>query len=87
MYVRVSVCVCVPHHQTVSTGLQCAEADAEQYCRGERVVIDEAPAVGIAMATIERKVCNGVAGEQHRAEVNLQGHGLNPAVHADVALR
>lgn len=87
MYVRVSVCVCVPHHQTVSTGLQCAEADAEQYYRGERVVIDEAPAVGIAMATVERKVCNCVAGEEHWAEVNLQGHGLNPAVHTDVALR
>lgn len=87
MCVFVRLCVCIPYHQAIAAGLQCAEADAEQYCRGERVVIDEAPAVGIAMATIERKVCNGVAGEQHRAEVNLQGHGLNPAVHADVALR
>lgn len=33
---------------------------------------------------VERQICVGVAGEENRTEVDLQGYGLNPAVHADV---
>lgn len=81
------MCVCVPpHHQAVAAGLQSAEADAEQDRGGEGVVVDEAAALGVAMATVEGQICVGVAGEKHGAEVDFQGDGLNPAVHADVPL-
>lgn len=76
-----------PYHQAAATGLQGAETDAEQHGCGESVVVDETPAVGLALATVQGQVCVGVAGKQHRTEVDLQGDGLNSAVHADVTLR
>lgn len=44
------------HHQHVSTGLQCAEADAEQHCCGESVVINEAAALGIPVMPVQSQV-------------------------------
>lgn len=39
------------------------------------------------MATIEGQVGVGVAGEEDRAEVEFEGDGLHPTVHADIPLR
>lgn len=39
------------------------------------------------MATIEGKVRVGVARKENRAEIDLEGDGLHPAVHADIPLR
>lgn len=78
--------MCILYHQAVTAGLQSAETDAEQDRCGEGVVVDEAAALGVAVATVQSQVCIGVAGEEHRAEVDLQGDGLHPAVHTDVPL-
>lgn len=80
------LCLCILYHQAVTTGLQSAEADAEQDRRGEGVVVDEAAALGVAVVTVQGQIGLSVAGEEHRAEVDLQGDGLNAAVHADVTL-
>lgn len=77
-------CVGILYHQTVAAGLQSAEADAEEHCCGEGVVVDEAATLGFAVMAVEGQVGVRVAGEENRAEVDLQGDGLNPAVHADV---
>lgn len=74
------------YHQAVSAGFQGAEADAEQDRCGECVVVDEAAALGVTMVTVQGQIRIGVAGEQNRAEVDLQGDGLHAAVHADVPL-
>ena len=90
VHVRLRVCARVsgcPYDQTVVTGLQGVEADAEQHRRGEGVVVDEPPALGVAVATVESEVGLGVARVQHGAEVDLQRDGLNAAVHADIPLR
>lgn len=80
------MCLFILYHQAVSAGLQSAETDAEQDHCGEGVVVDEATALGITVVTVEGQICVGVAGVEHGAEVDLQGDGLNPAVHADVPL-
>lgn len=79
-------CWCVLYHQAVTAGLQSAEADAEQDRCGEGIVVDEAAALGVAVVTVQGQICVGVAGEEHGAEVDLQGDGLNSAVHTDVPL-
>lgn len=78
---------CCSHHQGIATGLQRRQADAEDYDGGEGVVVDESPAVGISMATVEGQVGVGVAREEDGAEVDLEGDRLHAAVHADVPLR
>ena len=78
--------MCILYHQAVTAGLQSAETDAEQDRCGEGVVVDEATALGVSVATVQGQVCVGVAGEEHGAEVDLQGDGLNPTVHTDVPL-
>lgn len=85
-YINVFSCLCSLYHQAVTAGLQGAEADAEQDRCGEGVVVDEASALGVTVASIQGQICISVAGEQHRAEVDFQGDGLNPAVHTDVPL-
>ena len=80
------LCLCILYHQAVTAGLQSAEAYAEQDRRGEGVVVDEAAALGVAVVTVQGQIGLGVAGEEHGAEVDLQGDGLNAAVHADVTL-
>lgn len=80
------LCLCILYHQAVAAGLQRAETDAEQDRRGEGVVVDEASALCVTVAPVQGQVCVGVAREEHGAEVDLQGDGLNPAVHADVPL-
>lgn len=79
-------CLCILYHQTVTAGLQSAETDAEQDRCGEGVVVDEATALRITVATIQGQICVGVAREEHGAKVDLQGDGLNPAVNTDVPL-
>lgn len=74
------------YRQRVATGLQRGQADAKDNHRGEGIVIDEAAAVCISMATIESQVAVGVTRVQHGADVNLEGDGLDPAVHAEVPL-
>lgn len=82
----VFLCLCILYHQAVAAGLQSAETDAEQDCCGEGVVVDEATALGVTMVTVQGQICVSVAREEHGAEVDLQGDGLNPAVHTDVPL-
>lgn len=82
----VFLCLCILYHQAVTTGLKRTETDAEQDCCGEGVVVDEAAALGIPVATIQGQICVSVTGKQHWAEVDLQGDGLNTAVHTDVPL-
>lgn len=79
-------CVCILYHQVVTAGLQSAEADAEQDSRGERVVVDEATALGVTVATVQGQIYVSVAGKQYGTEVDLYGDGLNPAVYTDVPL-
>ncbi len=79
-------CLCILYHQTVTAGLQSAETDAEQDRCGEGVVVDEATALCVTVVTVQGQICVGVAGEEHGAEVDLQGDGLNPAVNTDVPL-
>lgn len=38
------------------------------------------------MATIEGQVSVGVARKENRAEVDFEGDGLHPTVHADIPL-
>lgn len=75
-----------PHHQVVTTGLQSAEADAEEERGGKGVVVYKAATLSFAVAAIQGQVCVNVAGEQHRTKVDLQRDGLDAAVHADVPL-
>ena len=75
------------YHQGVATGLERVEADAEEHYGREGVVVDEASAMCVAVASVEGQICVGVAREQHWAKVDLQGDGLHPAVNADVSLR
>lgn len=82
----VFLCLCILYHQAVTAGLKGAETDTEQDCCGEGVVVDEATALGVPVATIQGQICVSVAGKQHRTEVDLQGNGLNPTVHTDVPL-
>lgn len=63
--------LCFLYHQAVATGLQSAEADAEQDRRGEGVVVHEATALGVTVVTVQSQVCVRVAREKHRAEVDL----------------
>lgn len=77
---------CFLYHQAVTTGFQGAQTDAEQDCCGEGVVINEASALGVSVATVQGQIGVGVAREKHRAEVDLQGDGLNSTVHTDVPL-
>lgn len=79
-------CLCILYHQAVTAGLQGAETDAEQHRCGKGVVVDEATALCITVATVQGQICVSVAGEEHGAEVDLQGDGLNPAIHTDVPL-
>lgn len=76
----------LPHHQAVTAGLQGAETDAEQDRRGEGVVVDEASALGVSVVTVQGQVGVSVARKQYGAEVDLDGDGLNSAVHVDVPL-
>ena len=80
------LCLCILYHQAVTTGLQSVETDAEQDRCGEGVVIDEATALGITVVTVQGQICVRVAREEHGAEVDLQGDGLNTTVHTDVPL-
>lgn len=80
------LCLCPLYHQAVTAGLQSAEADAEQDRRGEGVVVDKSTALSVTIVTVQGQICVGIAGEEHGAEVDLQGDGLNPAVHTDVPL-
>lgn len=85
------ICVLVsvvffPYHQAVTTGLQGAQADAEQDRGGKGVVVYETTTLGVAVVAVQGQIHLGVAGEQHRAVIDLQGDGLNPAVHSDVSL-
>lgn len=78
--------LCVLYHQAVTTGLQSAEAYAEQHRSGKGVVVYEATTLGVTVVTVQGQICLSVAREQHRTEVDLQCDGLNPTVHTDVPL-
>lgn len=75
------------YHQSIATRLQSGQADTEEDHGRKGVVVDEAPAVGISMTTVEGQVSIGVAGKQHGAKVYFEGDGLHPTVHTDVPLR
>lgn len=74
------------HHQHVSTGFQCAEANAEQHCCGECVVVDEAAALSIAVMSVQGQVGISVTRVEHWTEIDLQCDGLHTTVHSDIPL-
>lgn len=77
----------VPYHQAVTTGLQSAETNAEQNGGGERVVVDEATTLSVAVLAVQGQVCSCVTRVEHGTEIDLKGDGLDPTVNADVPLR
>lgn len=59
------------YHQAAAAGLQSAETDGKQDRCGEGVVVDEAMALGVTVVTVQGQICVGVAGVEHRTEVDL----------------
>lgn len=78
---------CSSYHQGIATGFQRGQADAKYHHSRKGVVVDEAAALRVPVASVEGQVGVGVARKEHRAEVDLQGDGLHPAVNADIPLR
>lgn len=79
--------LCSSYHQRIATGFQRGQADAKYHNSRKRVVVDEAAALSVPVASVEGQVRVGVARKEDRAEVDLKGDGLHPAVNADVPLR
>lgn len=79
--------LCSSYHQGIATGFQRGQADAKYHNSRESVVVDEAAALSVAVATVEGQVGVGVARKEDWAEVELKGDGLHPAVNADIPLR
>lgn len=76
----------IPHHQSIPTGLQSAQTDAEEHGCGEGVVVYETSALDVSMSTIQGQVNISVSGVKHRAEVNLKRDGLNATVYTDISV-
>lgn len=79
--------LCSSYHQGIATGFQRGQAHAKYHHSRKSVVVDEAAALSVAVATVEGQVSVGVARKEDWAEVDLQGDGLHPAVNADIPLR
>lgn len=79
--------LCSSYHQSIATGFQRGQADGEYHDSGKGVVIDEAAALSISMATVEGQVSVSVTRKEDGAEVDLEGDGLHATVNADIPLR
>lgn len=79
--------LCSSYHQSIATGFQCGQADGKYHDSRKSVVVDEAAALSISMASIEGQVSVNVTRKEDGAEVDLKGDGLHATVNADIPLR